>query len=38
MLAQEVLKNLMISAIEFRSEEDADVEPYKYNSLPLQYN
>jgi ERCC4-related helicase len=27
---QEVLKNLMISAIEFRAEEDADVAPYRH--------
>ena len=27
---QEVLQNLMISAIEFRGEEDADVAPYRH--------
>lgn len=29
-IAQEVMQNLMISAIEFRGEEDADVLPYRH--------
>lgn len=32
LLLQEVVSNLMISAIEFRGEEDADVAPYRHET------